>query len=1094
MSSNRTLSNLTGGVSQQSPAERPSNTFEELENVEFSLVDGMTRRSGTDLLATVGLRGQLSATTWRSEQMVLHSIDRDETEKYLVSLGPVGASVGSSSTHTGQANLYVNRWEDGEAIPVYTESTSVSTGPDLVDPIAAYLDHRTEQILTTGYSENSPFISFGGVSSALSELNDSPLYFGYSREFSMNGSGAGKYWELNLAPFSASFDGTKNILWSTRIKSEARYPDALQMQLLNGATVIAGVDITTSGTEITGVAVAGTDSAYMDALLTDLGDGWYEIQMSRRPLEFGDVAFDTEPTVLQIRTDGSTNNGDFFLWGNMLLNEDGLNAQIRVPYVQRPKFVENLKLTTVGDTTFLLNTAATPAMKADLTPAQDSFGALWVRGYSEERTGFKMKLQFRDTNTDTLEDEQVYTVFSENRADGTSNEVGTLTPKSDGAGSNSWETPYSYVECNGTPISVAAAFHYQLTEDLSATSGWYGNGGGADIVAAGWGTVELEDNLVFITAAAGYEVEKMEMVALSQEAKYTWKAVKNYNGLTTVKETSFEFQEDSLENDQQVVVLFDTVSEITGLPTVFRNGRKVKLSGSLSTEVDDTWVEFTTFSGDPTGEGEWSETVAPEIPYIIDEATMPHQMQRLQDDVLGTKTGIPGSIYFLLSTVDWSNREVGDVATNRDPSFIGGEIRAIDVFEGRLHLVTATGGVLSRSSDLFDFWRSTTQAVPNDDRIDFTIEGKRAVDIVWAKEINRSIYMGGRSVQYVVYAQGDGEALTPLNIGQRVVREADVFLVEPRELDGSMFVVGPAGNYSRVDQILPRSQSEEFPTANISVSVPRYLDENLLDSAVSTVAQKLVWVGSSGDAFVYNLDPFNRQLGGWSKWTFGDRLLAVEYIQNTFFCLVDRDGVKYLESFSSPVSPSSVFLDFKQRAISAVYDGVDTTTFTFENDLPADAALVLDGVQTPVLGVSGNEITVQADVSDAVTATAGSPFTSLVTLSRPYNRRETRDGSLASTEEVVTVEGVTMGVLDTRALTVEVQSGATLYSKQYILPNISELVLGSAIPTDGFLTYPIGGLNHDIEVTLKTSLPFHLRFESIEWQLLQNTRRGWSVL
>lgn len=79
----QTIQALFNGVSQQSPATRSESQCEELINCIPTIVKGVGRRGGLNHVA------QLKATTIDANALV-HFIDRDEVEKYLVVIEPGG--------------------------------------------------------------------------------------------------------------------------------------------------------------------------------------------------------------------------------------------------------------------------------------------------------------------------------------------------------------------------------------------------------------------------------------------------------------------------------------------------------------------------------------------------------------------------------------------------------------------------------------------------------------------------------------------------------------------------------------------------------------------------------------------------------------------------------------------------------------------------------------------------------------------------------------------------------------------------------------------------------------------------------------------
>ena len=73
----------------------------------------------------------------------------------------------------------------------------------------------------------------------------------------------------------------------------------------------------------------------------------------------------------------------------------------------------------------------------------------------------------------------------------------------------------------------------------------------------------------------------------------------------------------------------EIVTSVAQLPREFLSSRRIKVTGSADSEVDNYWVEFIpSTSGQTSGAGHWEETLAPNTTLGMDTTTLPHVIIR----------------------------------------------------------------------------------------------------------------------------------------------------------------------------------------------------------------------------------------------------------------------------------------------------------------------------------------------------------------------------------------------------------------------------------------------------------------------------------
>jgi len=152
------LQNLIGGVSQQPAAIRAANEAEAIDNAVPSPVEGLIKRPPTEIVAAVAAAGGTLRSIPTSQNVFVHLIERDETEKYLMTV-----------TNAGDIDIYDLA---GNRKTLYQDVVSGTT----VTPGAALPNQR--KALTIG---DVTFLSNATVVPAMTNAVVNPVPTNYNR-------------------------------------------------------------------------------------------------------------------------------------------------------------------------------------------------------------------------------------------------------------------------------------------------------------------------------------------------------------------------------------------------------------------------------------------------------------------------------------------------------------------------------------------------------------------------------------------------------------------------------------------------------------------------------------------------------------------------------------------------------------------------------------------------------------------------------------------------------------------------------------------------------------------------------------------------
>ena len=357
--------------------------------------------------------------------------------------------------------------------------------------------------------------------------------------------------------------------------------------------------------------------------------------------------------------------------------------------------------------------------------------------------------------------------------------------------------------------------------------------------------------------------------------------------------------------------VYHQAASFAELPPVAPDGYLCRVLGNTGDSSDDYWVRYDESREDGDAgarRGKWVETLAPNTVTSIDPTTLIHAVDRLQDDEAGMVTGVPYSIYFRLKQIEWAPRVCGSEATSPDPSFIGNKINTMFTVQGRLGFAFNDKVVLSRSGDVFNFFRSTVTQVLDNDPIDYEInETKRADDPVinlrHANGFAEQLILNSDRAQIVIPLD---QPVTPRNFLPSLVSsfECDPNC-KPISVGSSILVPYSDGALGGLREIFTNGPNSAKQDRILTEAVPRLLRGRPWQLSACP-AEETVFARTTeqpGLLYVYRYKDINngRALSAWGVWSFGGAdILAFGVIESTLYLILDRPEGPTLESLEIP--------------------------------------------------------------------------------------------------------------------------------------------------------------------------------------------------
>lgn len=419
----------------------------------------------------------------------------------------------------------------------------------------------------------------------------------------------------------------------------------------------------------------------------------------------------------------------------------------------------------------------------------------------------------------------------------------------------------------------------------------------------------------------------------------------------------------------------EATTSTSELPILAKDGFVVRTKNEPGAEVDDRWFKFRTFDGG-TGiaEGTWEETVKPEIPYQLDEDTMPLVLYRVAEGIffLGPADGAAetqnvSSIDYDYTFPDWGDRTAGDEETVPDPPFIGQAIRDHTIFRSRYMICAGNKIGFSEVDDIFNFFVDSTTLVQDTDAFDLQANSELSTDLSWLLVVDESVLVFSSDGQFTVRAAGDSDVLSARS--SVILRVSSIELnvnLRPKLSGGNVMFATDEFGFTHVRELQAFDSQQRRLGLNLGGSLnsnlftPKYVrgmgvhwdvGENLDYLAMLTdddpqtlYVYKYLWAVSGNSV--------GKLQASWSKWTFSTDIKNFFFDRNSLvlFTNTATDGAQVIEIDAEELQleeDPNILLDRRvaypdDGNVSVSYDAItDTTTFTLPYSVAATARAVV---------------------------------------------------------------------------------------------------------------------------------------------------------
>ena len=435
---------------------------------------------------------------------------------------------------------------------------------------------------------------------------------------------------------------------------------------------------------------------------------------------------------------------------------------------------QNIKALTIGDSTFLLNTAeATNNSTATISPDLSNGSLVFIKqGDFTKKYGVKI-------NSITTEIKSRPTTQSDNPLAG-NNEDEDDTTKSHMADS----------------VEILKALRMQIAGSATATTA----------------TI---DSIPFTVTQVG-----------------------NLMHLDTTSSTAYTITGIDGLSGEGIGVVHREVSSLADLPTTAPHNYKVKVIGDAELNQDNFYCEFKLADNDNAadgeiGEGSWVECAGGLIPTDIDDSLMPRVVVSTAENTFEIRR----MSFDRLSSGDLDSNPYPSFLGNAINNLFQYKNRLGFLSQDAVILSEAGFGGYDSATNIqsYNFFRTTVTDLLDSDPIDVSVSSNDVTNLRSAQPFQENLIMFSDNSQFVLKG---GELLTPKSVSVTAVTNFDaVNTVDPIPLGSYLYFPFQRGGFSGVREFTVNATSDVYDSNEITAHVPQYIPNNLTSLTGSNTEQ-----------------------------------------------------------------------------------------------------------------------------------------------------------------------------------------------------------------------------------------------------------------
>lgn len=529
--------------------------------------------------------------------------------------------------------------------------------------------------------------------------------------------------------------------------------------------------------------------------------------------------------------------------------------------------------------------------------------------------------------------------------------------------------------------------------------------------------------------------------------------------------------------------------DISALPPTAPSGYTLRVVIDSESVEDDYYLSY------QNKELGWIETKQLGINTTITSTTLPIVLTGYLDDYTTASAA-----HLVLK-----DREVGDIISCPEPSFVGFEINDMFIFSNRLGFLSRNNVIMSKIDEYDMFYRTTMVTSLSSDRVDLTaaVPTTRYSDLNFSVPFDKELVLFGDAAQYSL-SSNTGFDVRTANLATLTEYESSKE-VQPLNIGSSIYFPIVRGAYSAIFD-LARRTDVGLTAEEVTQHVPIYIKGGIVQM-VHSATENMVFIRTGSQAkTIYVQNRFVRdavvQQNAWHKWEFTQDILHINVIgsklyvtttdaTNTYFTVGFIDISLSLITQDNTTNISfTPYLDMIKLIPqgSTVYDVYFVGTPYM---VTPDIASNLKGITPNGSIISGLAAINEALVNDDIWI--GIPYQFKYVFSKQQPASFSQDGKMVMQYAKLTLQSMKVSYQKTSKFTFKIKPTARQeYEAKFTgnLLGVEGSILGRTNLYSGVFKFPINVRAEEVTISVESSEPYPVTLNTVEWAGKLNNNLG----
>lgn len=542
-----------------------------------------------------------------------------------------------------------------------------------------------------------------------------------------------------------------------------------------------------------------------------------------------------------------------------------------------------------------------------------------------------------------------------------------------------------------------------------------------------------------------------------------------------------EIEAFSSTSRQAIYAFNGNVIDFLTLPPTAPEGYVVKVQADASTTKDDYYLKY---AGKDSG---WLESKQLGLNDYLNSATMPLVVTGL----------LSGATVGTVAALPIKAREVGDLETVPEPSFVNNTLNDMFIFSNRLGFLSKNNVIMSKIDEYDVFYRTTVGASLSADRVDLqaAIPTTRYSDLNFSIPFDKELILFGDSAQYSLSANTGFDVKTA-SLATLTEYESSKD-VAPINIGSSIYFPVVRGAYTGIFDLARRDQIG-LTAEEVTQHVPVYVTGSIIEMVHSTTENMVFCRTAEDKRTIYVQNRFIRQgqleQNAWHKWVTPNDILFIYVLGSELFVtMVSEDGemitrtaidisLTLLRQSNEVEITFTPYMDLIKRLQigDEVTTGIDYTGEYYINPELSASIIAVDIKGSVIRGLAAINTRLLTE-----SVWVGIPFKFKYTFSQQTPAQFGSNGKTVMQYARLSLLSMKLAYTTTGKFDVLVEPTGRQSFRTFFTGNILGLansILGRINIYTGVFKFPVNSRAESVVISLESEYPYPCTFNTVEWQ------------